>query len=77
MKSLSLLLLLPSCSLAAPEQKFLREPPDQVTMAMMIADAADDDDDDGDDDDDDDADDDDDDIKMITIDLRRRPLVSM
>ena len=37
----------------------------------------DDDDDDGDDDDDDDADDDDDDIKMITIDLRRRPLVSM
>ena len=45
--------------------------PDQVgitTMAMMIADA---DDDDGDDNDDDD------DIKMITIDLRRRPLVSM
>ena len=42
--------------------------PDQVgitTMAMMIADAAD-------------ADDgDDDDMKMITIDLRRRPLVSM
>ena len=39
--------------------------PDQVgitTMAMMIADA-----DDGDDDD----------MKMITIDLRRRPLVSM
>ena len=65
MKSLSLLLLLPSCSLAAPEQKFLREPPDQVTMAMMIADAADDDGDD------------DDDMKMITIDLRRRPLVSM
>ena len=43
--------------------------PDQVgitTMAMMIADAVAD------------ADDgDDDDIKMITIDLRRRPLVSM
>ena len=38
MNSFSLLLLLPSCSLAAPEQKFLREPPDQVliTMTMML-----------------------------------------